>query len=82
MPHEDRYLDIQNVDAGYGRSQVLFGVTLSVPWRGRVEILGHNDAGNPKWIKTIVDKLPLIGVSVGHDALGMGPEKIAPHRAI
>ncbi|MDB5520624.1 MAG: hypothetical protein JWQ82_221, partial [Tardiphaga sp.] len=30
MP-EDKYLDVTNLDAGYGRSQVLFGVTLAFP---------------------------------------------------
>ena len=44
MP-DDKYLDIRDLDAGYGRSQVLFGVTLNVPWRGGVAILGRNGAG-------------------------------------
>ena len=50
MPNEDKYLDIQNIDAGYGRSQVLFGVTLGVPWRGGVAILGRNGSGKTTFI--------------------------------
>ena len=48
MPSEDKYLDIQNIGAGYGRIQVLFGVTLGVPWRGGVAILGRNGAARPR----------------------------------
>ena len=28
------FLDIKHLDAGYGRSQVLFDVNLGIPWRG------------------------------------------------
>ena len=68
MPEQDKYLDIQNVDAGYGRSQVLFGVTLGVPWRGGVAILGRNGAGKTTLMKAIVGELPLLGGSVSLDA--------------
>ena len=72
MPNEDRYLDIQNVDAGYGRSQVLFGVTLSVPWRGGVAILGRNGAGKTTLMKAIVGELPLLSGSISLDARSVG----------
>jgi branched-chain amino acid transport system ATP-binding protein len=68
VPDQDKYLDIQNVDAGYGRSQVLFGVTLGVPWRGGVAILGRNGAGKTTLMKAIVGELPLLGGSVSLDA--------------
>ncbi len=69
MP-DDKFLDIQNLDTGYGRSQVLFGVTLSVPWRGGVAILGRNGAGKTTLMKAIVGELPVRGGSIqfnGHD---------------
>lgn len=72
MPDQDKYLDIQNVDAGYGRSQVLFGVTLAVPWRGGVAILGRNGAGKTTLMKAIVGELPLLGGSVSLDARSVG----------
>ena len=72
MPDEDKYLDIQNVDAGYGRSQVLFGVTLGVPWRGGVAILGRNGAGKTTLMKAIVGELPLLGGSVSLDGRNVG----------
>lgn len=67
MP-EDHYLDIRDLDAGYGRSQVLFGVTLSAPWRGGVAILGRNGAGKTTLMKTILGELPARRGSVSLDA--------------
>jgi branched-chain amino acid transport system ATP-binding protein len=69
---DDKYLDIQNLDAGYGRSQVLFGVNLSVPWRGGVAILGRNGAGKTTLLKAIVGELPLLGGSVNFDSHDVG----------
>ena len=67
MP-DDKYLDIQNLDAGYGRSQVLFGINMSVPWRGGVAILGRNGAGKTTLMKAIIGELPLLGGSVAWTA--------------
>lgn len=52
------FLDIKHLDAGYGRSQVLFDVTLGIPWRGGVAVLGRNGAGKTTLMKTIVGELP------------------------
>lgn len=71
MP-DDTFLDIRDLDAGYGRSQVLFGVNLSVPWRGGVAILGRNGAGKTTLMKAIVGELPLLGGSVSLDACSVG----------
>ena len=71
MP-EDKYLDISGLDAGYGRSQVLFGVTLNVPWRGGVAILGRNGAGKTTLMKAIVGELPLLGGSITLDMREVG----------
>jgi branched-chain amino acid transport system ATP-binding protein len=72
VPDQDKYLDIEGVDAGYGRSQVLFGVTLTVPWRGGVAILGRNGAGKTTLMKAIVGELPLLAGSVSLDARSVG----------
>ena len=66
MP-DDKFLDIMDLDAGYGRSQVLFGVSLSVPWRGGVAILGRNGAGKTTLMKAIVGELPVLAGSVNLD---------------
>ncbi|MBR1146792.1 ABC transporter ATP-binding protein [Bradyrhizobium sp. AUGA SZCCT0431] len=72
MPDQDRYLDIQSVNAGYGRSQVLFGVSMAVPWRGGVAILGRNGAGKTTLMKAIVGELPLLGGAVSLDGRSVG----------
>ena len=72
MPDPDKYLDIRNVDTGYGRSQVLFGVTMAVPWRGGVAILGRNGAGKTTLMKAIVGELPLLGGAVSLDGRSVG----------
>jgi branched-chain amino acid transport system ATP-binding protein len=69
---DDKFLDIQNLDAGYGRSQVLFGVTLSVPWRGGVAILGRNGAGKTTLMKAIVGELPVLSGAVNLDGRDVG----------
>ncbi|UYO40715.1 ABC transporter ATP-binding protein [Rhodopseudomonas palustris] len=65
---EDHYLDIRDLDAGYGRSQVLFGVSLSAPWRGGVAILGRNGAGKTTLMKAIMGELPVKRGSVSLDS--------------
>jgi branched-chain amino acid transport system ATP-binding protein len=68
----DKFLDVQNLDAGYGRSQVLFGVSLSVPWRGGVAILGRNGAGKTTLLKAIIGELPLRAGSLSFDTRDVG----------
>ena len=67
MP-ENSYLDVRDLDAGYGRSQVLFGVTMSAPWRGGVAILGRNGAGKTTLMKAIMGELPVKRGQVSLDA--------------
>lgn len=67
MP-EDAYLDVRDLDAGYGRSQVLFGVSLTAPWRGGVAILGRNGAGKTTLMKAIMGELPVKRGSVSLDS--------------
>jgi branched-chain amino acid transport system ATP-binding protein len=69
---DDKFLNVIDLDGGYGRSQVLFGVSLEVPWRGCVAILGRNGAGKTTLMKTLIGELPLIGGSVRLDARDVG----------
>lgn len=50
-------LTVAQLSAAYGRSQVLFGIDLSVPQRGAVAVLGRNGAGKTTLLKTIVGEL-------------------------
>jgi branched-chain amino acid transport system ATP-binding protein len=54
---EQQFLDIRHLDAGYGRSQVLFDVNIGIPWRGGVAVLGRNGAGKTTLMKTIAGEL-------------------------
>jgi branched-chain amino acid transport system ATP-binding protein len=56
---DHQFLEISHLDAGYGRSQVLFDVNISIPWRGGVAVLGRNGAGKTTLMKAIVGELPL-----------------------
>jgi branched-chain amino acid transport system ATP-binding protein len=50
-------LSVQNLDAGYGRLQVLWGVSLEVGTGEVVSLIGPNGAGKSTLIKTIVGLL-------------------------
>lgn len=71
MPDEN-FLDVTGLDAGYGRSQVLFGISMRVPGRGGVAVLGRNGAGKTTLMKAIVGELPLRGGIVSLEARDVG----------
>jgi branched-chain amino acid transport system ATP-binding protein len=54
---DDRFLDIRHLDAGYGRSRVLFDINIGIPWRGGVAVLGRNGAGKTTLMKTIIGEI-------------------------
>jgi branched-chain amino acid transport system ATP-binding protein len=56
---DHQFLEISHLDAGYGRSQVLFDVNVGIPWRGGVAVLGRNGAGKTTLMKAIVGELAL-----------------------
>jgi len=64
---EDKFLDITDLETGYGRSQVLFGVSMHVPWRGGVAVLGRNGAGKTTLMKAIIGELSVNGGAIGLD---------------
>lgn len=59
-------LEIRGLCAGYGRSQVLFDVSLQVPASGAVAVLGRNGVGKTTLLKTIIGELP---TTAGHTLL-------------
>lgn len=50
-------LEIVDLQAGYGRSQVLFGLSFCVPQIGAVAILGRNGAGKTTLLKTLAGEI-------------------------
>jgi len=51
------FLQVRNLCVSYGRSQVLFDVTLAAPRHGAVAVLGRNGAGKTTLLKAIVGEL-------------------------
>ena len=57
------FLDVRNICAGYGRSQVLFDLTLGARRSGGVAILGRNGAGKSTLLKTLIGEIrPMSGM--------------------
>ncbi len=60
-------LDVQALSSGYGRSQVLFDVSLKSPRRGAVAVLGRNGAGKTTLLKTLAGELKPMSGRIGFD---------------
>ena len=69
-------LEADDVRAGYGRLEVLHGVSVVVPSEGAVAILGPNGAGKSTLLRTLARELPLMG-----GALRLGGEDYGQHDA-
>lgn len=73
-------LDLTDISAGYGETQVLHGLTLKAEPGRVLAILGRNGAGKSTTLKTIMGLLPLRGGTVRFDGQaigGMAPFDIA-----
>ena len=57
----------ESLCSGYGRSQVLFGVSLQVPAQGAICVLGRNGAGKTTLLKTLAGDLPTMSGSIEFD---------------
>jgi branched-chain amino acid transport system ATP-binding protein len=76
----DPLLEIAGLCAGYGRSQVLFDLSLSIPATGAVAILGRNGAGKTTLLKTIAGEIRPMSGSIrlgGQEVTAASPEKRA-----
>ena len=72
-------LSVRELAGGYGASQVLFGVSLDVPERGAVAILGRNGAGKTTLLRTLLGYLPPSSGAVrlrGEDVTGIAPARL------
>ena len=72
-------LELEDVRASYGPVEVLEGVSLSVPDRGAVGILGANGAGKTTTLRAISGTVTTKGSIVfdGKDIRGKRPEQVA-----
>ena len=51
-------LEVKNIEAGYGRSKVLYGISFSVPDNGLTAVLGGNGSGKSTTLKALAGLLP------------------------
>ena len=73
-------LELENIESGYGASQVLFGISLLVHAREVVTLIGRNGMGKSTTIKTIMGWLaPSKGRIrlVGQDVAGQPSYQVA-----
>ena len=73
-------LQFREVDAGYGRSLVLHGVSLEVPADGVAAVLGHNGAGKSTLLRTAVGLIRPRSGAVLLDGEDIG--KLPPHERV
>ncbi|PWC76865.1 ABC transporter ATP-binding protein [Azospirillum sp. TSH64] len=71
-------LKIDNLTAGYGQSQVLFGVSLSIEAGQVLALMGRNGMGKTTTISAVMGLIPPWGGTVSFDGQGIG--RMPPHR--
>ncbi len=65
-------LEVKDIEASYGTSQVLFGVSLSIQEGEVVSLLGRNGMGKTTTIRTMMGMLPLKSGSVTFEGSEVG----------
>lgn len=64
----------EGLNAGYGRSQVLFDMQITAPRQGAVAVLGRNGAGKSTLLKTLAGELRPTAGSIIFDGIEAGHE--------
>ncbi len=62
-------LKVEGLSSGYGRSQVLFDVSLEVPRQGGIAVLGRNGAGKTTLLKTLIGEIRPMRGSIEFDGV-------------
>lgn len=73
-------LRVENIQSGYGLSQVLFDVSLEIGAGEVVALLGRNGMGKSTLVRTVFGQLPLQAGRMrfdGQDVSGWAPDRIA-----
>lgn len=73
-------LSVQDLDAGYGRARVLFGISLEVEPGQLVCVMGRNGVGKTTLLDTVMGVLGATAGSVTFD--GRDVTRLAPHERV
>jgi branched-chain amino acid transport system ATP-binding protein len=60
----ERLLEVSNIEAGYGQSQVLFGLSLAISPGEMVTLMGRNGMGKTTTVRSIMGLTPAIAGSI------------------
>ena len=75
---DSKALDISNLHAGYGETEILKGINLSVKSSEIVAIIGPNGAGKSTVVKSVLGLLNVISGNIslnGENIVGIAPDK-------
>jgi branched-chain amino acid transport system ATP-binding protein len=73
-------LEVHNLQSGYGSSQVLFGISLTIEAGGVSTLLGRNGMGKTTTVRAILGLTPAFAGTVrfcGEQVKGYSPDRIA-----
>ncbi|AYF73469.1 urea ABC transporter ATP-binding subunit UrtE [Nocardia yunnanensis] len=73
-------LELVDLHTGYGRTEVIHGVSLAVPDNGVAAIMGHNGAGKTSLLRAAVGLLPAKSGRIRFD--GEDITKLSPSRRV
>jgi len=75
-------LEIENIETRYGRSQVLFGISLTIAAGEVVSLMGRNGMGKTTTVRSIIGLTPAIAGAIrfnGTDIRRLPPYRVAQH---
>jgi len=75
-------LEIENIETRYGRSQVLFGISLTIAAGEVVSLMGRNGMGKTTTVRSIIGLTPAITGAIrfnGTDIRRLPPYRVAQH---
>jgi urea transport system ATP-binding protein len=73
-------LEITDLHSGYGRTDVVHGVSFTVPDQSVFAVMGHNGAGKTTLLKTILGLLPARSGTITFD--GVDATALTTHRRV
>jgi branched-chain amino acid transport system ATP-binding protein len=77
LPKEQFMLEVRDLRAGYGKREIVHGVSMTVPTNGIATLLGHNGAGKSTLLGALIGKVNVMGGSVTFDGEDITSTSIA-----